>query len=220
MKRFVVVGLGNFGAAAATALTELGYAVTAIDVDREKVERAASRIDRAVAGDATDPEVLEQIGAGEADAGIVSTGDDVTASVLTAVGLRDAGVTEIHVKVVSDLHARILDKLGVASTIFPEREAARLLARRVADRSILNYVTLGPGMAAQEMAVPEGWVGSTLRQLELPRRYGVSVLAVHDYLTDELRPVPDPDAPLKSSDTLLLAGGEKSLRKVAAKGEG
>lgn len=216
MKRFMVIGLGNFGASVAVALAEMGHRVTALDVDGEKVERVASRVDRAVTGDGTEPEVLEQIGAREAHVGIVSTGDDITASVLTAVGLRDGGVKEVHVKVISDLHARILEKVGVAGTIFPEREAAELLAKRIVSRTILNYVTLGPQLAAQETAVPAPWIGRTLRELELPRRYGVAVIAVHDYLTDEMRPIPDPDAPLKDSDTLLLAGRDEHLRRVAA----
>jgi trk/ktr system potassium uptake protein len=216
MKRFVVIGLGNFGASVATALAAMHHEVTALDVDAAKVERVAMLVARAVMGDGTDHEVLERIGARDADVGIVSTGDDVTASVLTAIGLRDCGVDEVHVKVISDIHARILEKLGVAGTIFPEREAAELLAKRVASRSILNYVYLGPRFSAQEMAVPEHWIGRTLRELELPRRYSVSVIAVHDCLSDEIRPVPDPDALLKDSDTVLVAGRDEHLRRVAS----
>lgn len=215
MKRYVVVGLGNFGASVAERLHEMGHDVSALDVDRAKVERVAARIRKAVAGDGTDPEVLDAIEAGGADAAIVSTGDDIPASVLTALALRDLGVTEIHVKVISDLHARILEKLGVASTIFPEREAAQLLAKRVESRAILNYVELGEGFSAQEMAVPSSWVGRSLRQLELPRRYNIAVIAVHDVLADRITPIPDPDAPLKESDTLLVAGADQHLERVA-----
>lgn len=215
MKRYVVVGLGNFGASVAERLHEMGHDVSALDVDREKVERLAPTLRTTAAGDGTDPEVLERLGAGEADAAIVSTGDDITASVLTALALRDLRVPEIHVKVISDLHARILEKLGVAATIFPEREAALLLAKRVENRAILNYVELGEGFSAQEMAVPEAWVGQSLRELELPRRYEIAVIAVHDVLTDEITPIPNPDAPLKESDTLLVAGADASLEKVA-----
>lgn len=216
MKRFVVVGLGNFGAGVAERLHEMGHDVSALDVDRDKVERLAPTLRTTVAGDGTDPEVLERIGARDADAAVVSTGDDVTASVLTALALRDLGVQEIHVKVISDLHGRILEKLGVAATIFPEREAAQLLAKRVENRAILNYVELGEGFSAQEMAVPSAWVGRSLRELELPRRYEIGVIAVHDVLNDEIRPIPDPDAPLKDSDALLVAGADASLEKVAA----
>lgn len=215
MKRYVVIGLGQFGASVARRLHELGHEVAALDVDPHNVERIASIIRTAVAGDGTDPEVLDRIGAREADVGIVSTGEDVTASVLIALALHDFEVPEIHVKVISDLHARILEKLGIAETIFPEYEAAQLLAKRVESQAILNYVELGPGFSAQEMAVPDHWVGKSLRQLSLPAHHGVSVIAVHDFLADEIVPIPDPDAPLKESDTLLVAGTDRSLARVA-----
>ncbi|MGD2113897.1 MAG: TrkA family potassium uptake protein [Acidobacteriota bacterium] len=214
MKRYVIIGLGNFGASVAERLHEMGHDVAALDVDLDKVERVAGFLRTAVAGDGADQEVLERIGARQADAAIVSTGRDVTASVLAALALRDCGVPEIFVKVISDLHARILDKLGVAETIFPEREAAQLLAKRVESRAILNYVELGEGFSAQEMAVPQRWIGRTLRELELPKRHGVAVIAVHDFLTDRIVPIPDPDAPLKDSDTLLVAGADEKLETV------
>lgn len=215
MTRFLVVGLGNFGATAAEALHEMGHDVTAIDVDPDRVERVASFLQRAMTGDGTRLEVLDEIEARKAEGAIVSTGQDITASILTAIGLRDFGIPEVHVKVVSDLHARIVDKIGIAEAIFPERESARLLARRITSRKILNYVELGPGFSAQELAVPDRWVGRTLRELELPRRYGVAVIAVRDYLTDSTVPIPDPDDPLKESDTLFLAGRVEDLERVA-----
>lgn len=215
MKRFLVVGLGNFGASVAVGLQRLGHPVVALDSDPDKVEAMADQLTHVVIGDGTDPEVLARVGAGEADAGVVSTGDDVSASVLTAIGLRDFGVQEIYVKVVSDLQARILEKIGVAHTVFPERESAQLLARRASSSTILNYFELGPDFSAQEMTVPEEWVGRSLRDLALPRTHNVSVIALRDYLSDRMEPIPDPDAPLKQSDTLLVAGRGPDLEKVA-----
>jgi trk system potassium uptake protein TrkA len=215
MKRFIIVGLGNFGATAARVLQEMGRDVTAVDVDQAKVQKAAAYLRRVAGGDGTDREVLQSLGASEADAGIVSTGDDVTASALTALALKDCGVTQIFVKVISDVHARILEKVGVAETIFPERESAQLLAKRIVSRNILNYVDLGFGLSAQEMAVPQSWVGRSLRQLELPKRYNLTVIAVHDWLSGTTRPVPDPDVTLKDSDALFVAGRDSELARVA-----
>lgn len=215
MKRFLIVGLGHFGASAATALHRHGHRVTALDLDRDKVESMGRSLRSAVVADATDPQVLERVGARDHDAAIVSTGDDVSASLLVAIGLRDCGIREIYVKVVSHLHARILDKLGIPDTVFPEQESARLLAHRASSSTVLRYFELGPDFSAQEMAVPPSWVGRSLRELALPRRHDVSVIAVRDYLSDKVEPVPDPDEPLKDSDTLLLAGRGPALEKVA-----
>jgi trk system potassium uptake protein TrkA len=79
----------------------------------------------------------------------------------------------------------------------------------------LNYVELAPGFSVQEMAVPNRWVGKSLRELALPRKHGISVVAVHDVLLDRVQAVPDPDAMLKESDTLLVAGADTSLAKAA-----
>ena len=86
---------------------------------------------------------------------------------------------------------------------------------RVGSRAILNYVRLGAGFSIQEMAVPESWIGRCLRDLQLPSRYRISVIALHDVLTDEMIPVPDPGAPLKESDTLLVAGKDADLARAA-----
>lgn len=215
MKRFVVVGLGNFGATLAESLYDLGHEVIALDAAEDAVDRIATRVTRAAVGDGRSLSALERLGARGADGGVVSTGDDIAASILASMALRDLGVGEIYVKVVSRDHARVMERIGVTETIFPERDSAIRLATRVASRGILNYVELGAGFSLQEMAVPDRWVGRTLRDLALPRTYRVSVTAVHDILKNEIVPVPDPDARLKDSDTLLLAGRDGDLARVA-----
>jgi trk system potassium uptake protein len=214
-KRFVVIGLGNFGASAAEALHAAGHDVSALDVDERKVDRIAPSVTQAAMGDGTEVKILERLGARDADAAVVSTGDDVTSSVLATLALRDCGVRAIYAKVISHSHGRVMEKLGVTETIFPERESALRLARRIASRGVLNYVSLGPQFGAQEVAVPGPWIGRSLRELELPRRYRIAVIAVHDFLTDVLQPIPDPDAPLKDSETLLVAGHEDDLARVS-----
>jgi trk system potassium uptake protein TrkA len=215
MKRFIVVGLGNFGSAVAETLFTQGNDVTTLDTDEKAVDRIARHVSRAAVGDGRQIEVLDKVGAGDADAGVVSTGDDITASLLATLALRDLGVKEIYVKVISTDHARVLEKLGVTETIFPERESGQRLATRIASPSLLNYVRLAPDFSIQEMAVPESWIGRSLRELELRRRYRVSVVALHDVLRDEMIPVPDPDSPLKDSDTLLVSGRDEDLSRTA-----
>lgn len=215
MKRFVVVGLGNFGSGVAESLHALGNEVIALDVREEVVDRIAPLVTKAAVGDGKDLRTLERLGAHGADGAIVSTGDDITASVLATMALRDAGIRDIFVKVISFDHARVMEKLGVTETVFPERESALRLGRRIASRSLLNYIELGEGFSIQEMAVPDAWIGKSLRKLKLPYTYGVSVVAVHDVLQGQMRSIPDPDAPLKESDTLLLAGTDVKLGIVA-----
>jgi trk system potassium uptake protein len=215
MKRFVVIGLGNFGASVAEALHAAGHDVIALDMTEEAVDRIAPHVSRAGVGDGKRVSTLEKLGTKGADVGVVSTGDDITASILSTMALRDLGVREIYVKVISHDHARVMEKMGVTETVFPERESALRLATRVSAKGILNYVRLGADFSVQEMAVPESWIGLTLRELALPRRFRISVIAVHDVLRDEMLAVPPPDAKLKDSDTLLVAGTDEDLARAA-----
>jgi trk system potassium uptake protein TrkA len=216
MQRFVVVGLGNFGSAVAESLHAARHDVLAVDTDEKAVDRIAPLVSRAVVGDGRSAKTLERVGAKGADGGIVSTGDDITASILATMALRDLGVREVYVKVVSAEHARVMQKLGVTDTVFPERDSGHRLATRVGSRAILNYVRLSQDFSIQEMAVPERWIGKSLRELQLPARFRISVIAVHDMLNDRMVSVPNADAPLTESDTLLVAGRDDDLAKAAA----
>lgn len=215
MKRYVIVGLGNFGATLAEALYQRGHDVIALDLRQDNVDRIAPHVSRAALGDGTQVEALKQLGAAEADTGVISTGDDLTASVLATLALHDLGVKEVYVKVISFDHARVMSRLGVTETIFPEHESARNLATRLSDSTLLNYVRLGGGFSLQEMVVPDAWEGKTLRELKLRMQYKISVVGIHDVLTDTMAVPPDPDAVLKQSDTLVLAGKEEALQRVA-----
>lgn len=216
MKRFVIIGLGNFGASVAEALHAANQDVLAVDTSEEAVQRVAPFASRAVLADGRSAKTLERIGARNADVAVVSTGDDITASILATLALRDVGVREIYCKVISPDHARVMEKLGVKETVFPERDTALRLATQISTTAILKFMRLGTAFGIQEMAVPESWVGRSLRDLKLPERYSVSVIALHDVLTDEMIPLPDPDALLKESDTLLVAGRDEDLAVAAA----
>ncbi len=215
MKRVVVIGLGNFGMAVAESLAKKGVDVVAVDRRQELVDRVAQRAARAVMGDGTNEHVLREIGCRQADAGIVSTGDDITASILAVLALKDIGVPEIHVKVISEQHARVVEKLGVTGTVFPERDSGRRLAEAVVNHEILSYFPLGDDFALQEMAIPDSWIGRSLRDIDVRRRFDISVVAVKDMLTGTVARIPDPDALLKDSDTLFVAGGLKALEQSA-----
>lgn len=216
MKRVVIVGLGNFGFTLAVRLHELGHDVLAIDSNAERVDAVGPQVSRAVVGDATQRVVLEEAGVRGADAAVVSTGDNLAASILALLALRDEGIENIYVKVRSDEHRRIADALGAVDSIFPERESALALASRVTSGKLLQYFELGSNLSLQEMSVPTAWSGRSLRELQLPQRYRVQVVAVHDVLADEMFPVPDPDRRLTPSDALIVAGEPRSLEELAS----
>lgn len=214
IRRFVVVGLGNFGSGLVEMLHARGHDVIAVDVDEVKVERVRPFASRAAVLDATVPGVLERIGAAEADAAVVSLGGDLAASVLAVMALNDLGVQEVYAKAFSAPHAKILDRLGVAEVIRPERETAFRLARRLSMR-LLNYTPIAPGYSMQEMPTPDAFIGRTLLELRLPQRYGIGIVAINDVLRDETYVVPPADYVLKDSDTLTVVGSDEALAELA-----
>lgn len=216
MRRIVVVGLGHFGVWAARTLVELGHEVIAIECDGALVDRFAEWATVTVQGDATDPEVLARAGAASADAAVVATGEDLAATVLATIALRDLGLREIYAKVGSSGEARALEALNVTEAVFPEREAGVRIAQRLNSRGVLEYMPLGGGCSIQEMAVPPAWVGKSLRELAPRERHGVMVVGVRCSLSDTVTVPPDPSAPFKDSDAAIVAGHDDALRTLHA----
>jgi len=215
MKRFVIVGLGNFGSSVAEALYSRGHDVIAVDTDERAVDDIAPHCSRAAVGDGRQIETLEEIGAQAADAAVVSTGDDITASILATMALTDLGIEDVYAKVISHNHARVMVRLGVTETVFPERESGFNLASRISEKGVLNYVRMARNLSVQELVVPDRWRGHTLRDLEVRAQFGVSVVGIHDTVTGDMIVPPDPDETLESTDTLLLAGTDEALEEVA-----
>lgn len=213
MNRFVVIGLGHFGSFIAKRLYELGHEVVALDLRPGLVDAHGPFVTRALVGDATQKEVLDEAGADGADAAVISTGDNLGASILTLLALRDLKVPTIYVKVQSIEHARIADALGATETVFPEMQAATDLAQRITSGKLLHYTAYSEQFGIQEMAVPTSWNGKTLQALKLPQEHQIQVVAIHDNLQDTIA-IPDPSKPLLPSDTLLIAGAPERLEAL------
>jgi len=215
MKRFVVIGLGNFGMSVAESLHSKGYDVIAVDVDGDLVDSAASFVSRAVVGDGTSLALLERLGVKGCDAGVVATGDDITSSVLAVLALQDLKIKQIHVKVISHEHARVMERLGVTESIFPERESALSLGSRLSSKAIFKHVRLGLGYSLHEMGVPAEWQGKNLRELNLRSTYNITVVATHDIVNDIMLLPANPDDLLSDSTALLLAGKDEDLARIS-----
>lgn len=214
MQRFVVVGLGHFGSWVAQALYAQGHEVIAVEVDAALIDRHSHHLTKGVVGDATDIELLRQIGADGADAAVVSTGENLAVSVLATLALKDLGVKDIYVKVTSPEAARVLETFNVRDTIFPEREVAYRVAHAITSKAVFDYLPLAKGYSLQEIAIPDQWLGKSLRDLRLPQAYGLNVVALYDVLTDTLNPVPDPDTPLKDSDLAVVVGKDETIADI------
>ncbi|MBA3394790.1 MAG: TrkA family potassium uptake protein [Deltaproteobacteria bacterium] len=213
MSRFVIVGLGSFGSILARRLYELGHEVVGIDSNAGLVDAHGPFLTRALVGDASRRDVLDEAGADGSDAAVVAIGENLGSSVLALLALRDLGIKSIYVKVLSDDHARIAEALGATDMVFPERQAAMNLASRLTSGKLLHYTAYSEMFGIQEMAVPNAWAGKTLDELKLPEQHGIQIVAVHDILRDTIG-VPHPTHKLTPSDTLLVAGAPAQLEAV------
>jgi trk system potassium uptake protein TrkA len=214
VKRFVVIGLGGFGSWVARTLYQEGFDVIAIDRNETLVDRHTAEATRCVAGDATDENLLREVGVEGADAAVVSTGEDLASGILSILALRDTGVQNIYAKVPSVRAAEALERFDLVDMVFPEREAAERLVRRLTSSTVLDYIPIGPDYAIEEIAIPDQWIGRTLTQLALPKTHGIQVVALYDVLQGHWKVVPDPDEVLKESDVALVAGKTKVLEKL------
>lgn len=214
MKRFCVIGIGNFGYHIARALYEEGHEVTAIDMNQEKVQRIKDYCSVAIHGDAASKEFLASQGVVDMDAVIVSTGQRSHLSTLISLFLKELEVKKILVKAINDDHGRILSKVGVTEVIIPEKDMAIKTARALSYPNIVDFIPLAEDYSLTEVAPPKGFIGKDLIALNLRRTYQVTVIAIKDVLSDSFIPAPPPDYVIKDSDVLILLGTSEDIENA------
>jgi trk system potassium uptake protein TrkA len=214
MKRVVVIGLGIFGSQLARQLYESGLEVVAIDKSRDVVQRIKDHSTKAVLADATDKDVLESIGIDAKDTVVISFGEDLSASTLLTLYLKEMKVKEIIVKVPNEDYKRILLKVGASEAIIPEREMANKVARSIISPNILEYLPISEDYTICELAPPSAFIGMSLIELDLRKKYDLQVIAIRDVLSDKLQLVPRASAVIKDSDVLVVIGREEDIRRI------
>lgn len=177
--QYAVIGLGRFGSSLARELIELGYEVLGIDRDEQIVDEVGQKLTHAVVADATDEEVLRSLGVRNFDCAVVAIGDDIQASILAAILLKDLGVKMVVAKALSELHGKVLSKIGVDRVIFPERDMGIRVAHQLVSPNLLDYIELSKDYTIAELAVSRRISGQTLKQLDTRARYGCSVVAIN-----------------------------------------
>ncbi|OHB33082.1 MAG: potassium transporter TrkA [Desulfuromonadaceae bacterium GWC2_58_13] len=211
MKRFCVIGLGNFGYHVARALYESGHEVIAVDLNREKIKRIQEFSSYTIIGDAGSKEFLVGQGIGEMDAVVVSTGDRSHLSTLITLYLKELAVPRILVKAVSEDHGRILEKIGATEVIFPEKDMAIKVARGLSSPNILEFLPLSDDLSISEAAPPARFVGKSLVEIDLRRKYNVTILGIKDVLTGHFHTLPKATHVIKDSDILVLVGKARDI---------
>ena len=215
---FAVIGLGRFGSAMARTLTELGQDVVGIDASEERVQRHADVIRSAIQLDANDERALRTAGVQDVDVAVISIGENIEASLLAVMLVKDLGVPKIIAKAVTTLHGRILERIGVNRVIFPEREMAIRLAHSLVVANVLDYIELSRDFSIIEMPAPEEFAGKSLKELQLRNRYGLTLIAIKRKPGGGDREVtnvaPNADDRILAGDILALLGANERLAQL------
>jgi trk system potassium uptake protein len=214
MKRVIVIGLGIFGMNLVKTLYENGIEIIAIDKNKDMIQQVKESCSKAILADGTNKEVIESIGIQEDDIVIISFGEDLSASTLVTLHLKELKVKNIIVKAPSEDHKRVLERVGATDVIIPEKEMADKVARSIISPNVLDYIPLSEDYTISELAPPASFYGKTIGDLHLRRKYHIEVIAVKEVLPDRINMVPRADFVIKDSDVLVVIGKEDDIQKI------
>jgi len=207
-KTFAVIGIGRFGRSVLNELIALDNEVLAIDISEERINEVSNTASHAIICDTTDEEALINIGVKNIDHVVVAIGDNVQASILTSLILKELNVAQITVKSQSNYHERVLNKIGITDIIHPEQDMGKRIARRISSRFISETLELSKKYSLVELKATGKILNKTLLELNLRNRIGINIVALKR--NDEII-IPDADEMIKDNDIIIIVGSNLSI---------
>jgi len=211
MKSILLIGLNRFGVLLAEQFRELGHQVMAVDKDEDKVNSILPIVTDAQIGDSTNEAFLRSLGINNYDVCIVTIGEDFQSSLETTSLLKELGGKFVVSRADRDVQAKFLLRNGADEVIAPEKLIAEWAAIRYASNHILDYIKLDGDHAIFEVPIPRDWVGKTIGQIDIRKKYGVNIMAVKEH--GEMQLTVTPETVLSASKTLLVLGEKKAIQK-------
>lgn len=179
LQQFAVIGMGRFGSSLAKELVKLGHQVLGIDKDEEVIGDIMGFVTHAVVADASDEEVLRSLGIRNFDCAIVAIGDDIQTSILVSIQMKELGVKKVVAKALSELHGRVLERIGVDRVIYPERDMGIRVAHQLVSPNLLDYIELSKEYTIAELSVPGCMQGMALKDVNPRTKFGCSIVALN-----------------------------------------
>ena len=212
MKSVLIIGLGRFGRHMAKKFIEEGNSVLAVDISEVRADNAVSFINNIEIGDSTNEGFIESLGVNNFDICVVAIGENFQAALETTVLLKDFGAPFIIARACRNVHKKLLLRNGADYVVYAERETAERLAVKYGAKNIFDYIELTDDVAIYEVAVPNSWVGKTIVQLDIRKKYNVSILATKQ--NGIIYPMPSPDHISESDETLMVLAENHSIRAI------
>ncbi|TRZ38867.1 TrkA family potassium uptake protein [Niallia circulans] len=214
-KEFAVIGLGRFGGSICKELMELGMEVMVIDKNEERVNEYANIVSHAVVGNSVDENVLKSLGIRNFEHVIVAIGDDIQASILTTLILKEMGVNNITVKAQNDYHEKVLKKIGADSIIHPERDMGKRIAHNIVSNNVLDYLELSDEHSIVEIKASSRLAGRTMVDLDIRARYGITIVAIKR--VNDIIVSPQANEPIEENDILIVIGADSDINRFEKK---
>ena len=211
MKNILLIGLGRFGKHIAMQLNEMGHEIMAVDINEERVNRILPFVTNAQIGDSTDASFLESLGIGNFDICFVTIGGSFQNSLETTSLLKELGANLVISRAERDVQEKFLLRNGADRVIYPEKQVAKWASIRYADDHILDYMEVDASHAIFEVAIPDEWIGRSVGELDIQRRYNINILAVKK--EREVSVTISVDTVLEADSTLLVLGDYKAIQK-------
>ena len=211
MKSVLIIGLGNFGAMVAKQVRELGHQVLAVDKNEDRVNEALPIVRDALIGDSTNEEFLNSLGINNFDVCVVTIGSDFQSSLETTSLLKELGGKLVVARANREVQAKFLLRNGADEVVNPEKQIAKWTAIRYTSDHILDYIKLDDSHAIFEVAIPEEWIGKTVAELDIRRKYGINIMATKE--DGEMNMTVLPDTVMSETKTLLVLGEQKAIQK-------
>ena len=211
MKNILLIGLGRFGKHIAMQLNEMGHEIMAVDINEERVNRILPFVTNAQIGDSTDASFLESLGIGNFDICFVTIGGSFQNSLETTSLLKELGANLVISRAERDVQEKFLLRNGADRVVYPENQVAKWASIRYADDHILDYMEVDASHAIFEVAIPDEWIGRSVGELDIRRRYNINILAVKK--EREVSVTISVNTVLEADSTLLVLGDYKAIQK-------
>lgn len=214
-KEFVVIGLGRFGGSIVRELVSLGANVMAIDSMSERVDEYAAIATQSVVANTTDEAVIKSLGLWNFEHVIVAIGEDIQASILTTLILKEHGVPQITVKAQNDYHEKVLRKIGADFVVHPERDMGIRIANNMMSTNVLDYLELSDEYSIMEIKATDKIAGYSLIDLDIRAHYGINIVGIKRHETIIVTPAPTD--PILLGDILLIIGADVDINRFVKK---
>lgn len=211
-KSYAVFGLGRYGIAVATELVNNGAEVLAVDIDENIVNSAVADIPFCRCADITDPEVIKQLGISNVDVVVIAMANNLEASVMSVILCKEAGVKMVIAKCADEMQGKILYKVGADKVVYPEYESGVRLAKNLLSAGMVDIIDLSEDISVIEIPVREKWVGKTLIELDLRKKYAINIIAIRN--GEDILVNIDPNVQLSNEMQLVVIINKTNINKL------